>query len=144
MPRRLVVVNTAESGRAALAGIKTQDELISIAGHDVARELGSCKQRANALLFALEDNDLDVVVQRKVNRSPTRNIENIAQAFADTPCKNGGGTAAADDAPMFRRRDAPSPLDSDSPAAPLIATGEGDSHEWSGASHMGEVDVKIF
>ena len=66
MPSRLIVINTSVAGLAAKAGLEVRDQLITIAGHDVATELENSKARVNALLVALGGaNHLEVVVERK-------------------------------------------------------------------------------
>jgi hypothetical protein len=81
MPSRLIVINTSEAGLAAKAGLEVRDQLITIAGHDVATELENSKARVNALLVALGGaNHLEVVVERKDPRSPVNRAAQHGEA----------------------------------------------------------------
>ena len=103
-PARLIVINTGAEGLAAQAGLKIRDQLVSIAGHDVATELQNSKTRVNALLVALGGvNDLEFVVLRKQSAKINQSSDKSAPVFSCRATKStrdspvGGETAASVD-----------------------------------------------
>lgn len=97
MPSRLIVINTSSTGLAAQAGLEIRDQLISVAGHDVATELENSKARVNALLIALGGaSDLEVIVERKAarNSAPSQH----ADARVDAP--SGAALASPSELPL--------------------------------------------